>query len=315
VKHVTSLILIPAWVLQDALIILVAVIVTAYIIKKEEHPVQILLELLCFTLLYAAIFENFATLMGWYNYGKSLIMVGNVIITVPVIEYLVVYTTLRLLRTMQIPTWCKPFIVGFSGMLFDFSLDPVSVRLIYSTLEGTIGRWTWYIGANDVNIYNVPVYNFLGWVLLCGYGAAFILLGRWWFTKSNYSKKVGYTYPILAMLGALVTLMSPLSNFLLWAEPFFIKGSVGEWLMLTVHFILPLTILAVFWRGRMKQRLSLKDDYPIFLVLILFHISDIIVAVVFGFVEILWLQLLFTAIQTSLILLVYYRGTTLPAYS
>ena len=311
----TSLTFVPIWVLQDALIILVAVIVTVYIIKKEEHPIQILLELLCFTLLYAAIFENFATLMGWYNYGKSLIMVGNVIITVPVIEYLVVYVTLRLLRTMKISTWCKPFIVGFSGMLFDFSLDPVSVRLIYSTFEGTIGRWTWYIGPNDVNIYNVPVYNFPGWALLCGYGAAFLLLGRWWFKKSNYSKKVGYIYPALSMLGALVTLMSPLSNFLLWAEPFFLKGSVGEWLMLVVHFIVPLFVLAVFWRGRMKQRLSLKEDYPILLVLILFHISNIVVAVIFGFIDILWLQLLFTAIQGSFIYLVYNRSKILSSVS
>jgi len=95
----------------------------------------------CFSVLNAAVFENFATLMGWYAYGRSLIMIGNVPITIPIIEYLVIYVTLRMLRHMSIPTWCKPFIVGFSEMLFDFTLDPVAVRMVYSTAEIPFRNW------------------------------------------------------------------------------------------------------------------------------------------------------------------------------
>ncbi len=303
-----SITFVSAWVLPDALILLAAAVTVIYIIKREEHPVNTLLEFACFVLLNAAVFENFATLMGWYGYGRSAIMIFNVPITVPIVEYLVVYTTLRLLDPMEVPTWCKPILVGFSGMLFDFTLDPVSVRLIYDTAEGTIARWSWYIAPTDVNIYGVPVYNFSGWVLLCGYGAAFLLLGRRWFKKSGYSPRVGYAYPVVTMLGALLLLMTPLSNFLLWLEPIYAKGSFSEWMMLGVNFAAPLLILALVWRGRMKKTLSLREDYPIPMVLIGFHLLDLSYALFSGFTDLLPLEILFTAMPAALIYLIYSRG-------
>jgi len=79
----------------------------------------------------------------------------------------------------------------------------------------------------------VPLYNFSGWMLLCGYGAAFILLGRWWFRRSGYSSKVGLAYPFVTMLGALGLLITPpTSQFLLWLAPFLSKSGIGEWIML-----------------------------------------------------------------------------------
>lgn len=146
--------IIPVWIIQDLLVLIVAVITVVYIVKREEHPASILLEFVCFIFLYAAVYENFATLVGWYGYGRSLVMLGNVPITVPVFEYLV--------------------------------------------------------------IYGEPVYNFSGWMLLCGYAAAAILLGRWWFAKSGRKKIIGYLYPPLAMVVSLGILVSPLSRFLLW---------------------------------------------------------------------------------------------------
>jgi hypothetical protein len=299
---------VPAWVIPDALILISAAIAVVYILKHEERPIYTLLEFACFVLLNAAVFENFATLMGWYGYGHSIIMIFNVPITIPIIEYLVVYTTLRLLDTMEVPTWCKPILVGFSGMLFDFTLDPVAVRLIYPTAEGTIARWSWYISPTDVNIYGVPVYNFSGWVLLCGYGAAFLLLGRHWFKKSRYSEKVGYAYPILAMLGALLLLMTPLSNFLLWMEPLYTKGSTAEWVMLGVNFAVPLLLLALVWKGKMKRRLSFREEYLAPIILIGFHLLDLAYALVFSYIDLLPLEIVFTAIPAGLIYLVYLRG-------
>jgi hypothetical protein len=83
-------------------------------------------------------------------------------------------------------------------------------------------------------------------MLLCGYAAVFLLIGRWWFKKSNYNSKVGYAYPVLSMLAALAVLVSPLSNFLLWAGPLLTKGSIGEWMMLAVHLIVPALLLIIF---------------------------------------------------------------------
>jgi hypothetical protein len=112
--------------------------------------------------------------------------------------------------------------------------------------------------------------------------------------------------------GALGAMMSPLSRFLLWLAPFFTKGSVGEWIMPTVFLIMPTLILIVYWRGRMKGKFLFKENYPIFLVLIGLHISDVLFSIMYGFVDVLWMELLFTAVS-SLLVLVYCKGKSLPA--
>jgi hypothetical protein len=303
---------IPIWVIQDALIFLMTAVTIIFIIKKEEHPAAFLTELFCFTILYAAVYENFATLMGWYGYGRSLIMIFNVPLSVPLVEYLVIYAVLRLLGSMDVPFWTKPFIVGVSGMLFDFSLDPLAVRQVFSTKEAFIGRWTWFISPGDVNIFGIPVYNFSGWMILCGYAAVFLLLGRWWFRRSGFKPAVGYMYPLLAMLAALATLVSPLSQMLLWLAPVFSKGGAGEWIMLIAHFSLSaLFLLFFFWRGRMKTGFSFRENIPVFLILIGFPLSNILFALIGGFYEICMLQLLVAAVESALVLFIYFRGRPL----
>jgi hypothetical protein len=300
------------WAIQDVIILVLAVVTTVFILRKEEHPVPVILEFVCFVLLNAAVYENFATLMGWYGYGRSLLMIFNVPLSVPILEYLVVYSSLHLLGAMNVKTWCKPFIVGAMGMLADLSLDPLAVRQVFQTQEGTIGRWTWHSAAGAVNIYNIPVYNFSGWVLLCGYAAAFLLLGRWWYQKSGWKSAVGYVYPVLSMLLALGILVTPLSQFLLWLGPLMAKGSVSEWIMMATHLVVAAVLLAVFWRGRMLHRLTFKDNMPVFVVFIASHVSNIVFALIGGFYEILWLQVLAASVEISLILFIYARGKVFP---
>jgi len=225
---------IPLWVLQDLVILGLGLAALVFILRHEAHPESIILELFAFCFLYASVYENFATLQKWYGYGRSILMVFNVPFTIPLVEYLVVYSTLRLLERAKAPILARPLVAGLSGMLFDFSLDPVALRQVFATAEGTMGRWTWYPGAADAQIYAEPVYNFTGWILLCGYAAVFILLGRAWQRRSGYRKGVGLAYPFLAMVASLLVLVSPLSRFLLWLWPFMGKGSVAEWIMLGV---------------------------------------------------------------------------------
>lgn len=239
---------IPLWILQDLVILGLGLAALVFIIRKEAHPESIVLELFAFCFLYAAVYENFATLQKWYGYGRSILMVFNVPFTVPLVEYLVVYSTLRLLEGARAPVWTRPFVAGLSGMLFDFSLDPVALRQVFATAEGTTGRWTWYPGAADAQIYVEPVYNFTGWILLCGYAAVFILLGRAWYRHSGYRKGVGLAYPFLTMVASLLVLVSPLSRFLLWLWPFMDRGSVAEWIMLVVLGLAGLA--AVGWSVR-----------------------------------------------------------------
>jgi len=240
---------IPLWVLQDLVILGLGLAALVFIVRREEHPESIILELFAFCFLYAAVYENFATLQKWYGYGRSILMVFNVPFTVPLVEYLVVYSTLRLLERARAPVWPRPFVAGLSGMLFDFSLDPVALRQIFATAEGTTGRWTWYPGAADAQIYAEPVYNFTGWILLCGYAAVFLLLGRAWHRRSGYRKGLGLAYPFLAMVASLLVLVSPLSRFLLWLWPFMDKGSSAEWIMLAVLGLAGLAAVGASVRG------------------------------------------------------------------
>ena len=296
------------WLLADILTLLISLAVVVFIVRKSEHPVAALLECFGFVFLYASIYENFAVVQGWYVYGRSLLMIGDVPLSVPLIEMDVLVTTLWLLEKMEIPAWCKPFIVGLFGMLQDFSLDPYTVRQVFTVDGLTSGRWTWLLKPGMVNIYNVPVYNFPGWMLIMFYASVYFLIGRAWFKRSGYKAWVGYAYPFIAILLALVTLVTPLSQFLLWLGPFFSKGSSAEWVMLAFHLIFPTVLLAVFWRGRMKSSLTLKADWPIFLVIGIFHVSDILFTLAGGHKEILWLILLVSFIHWTLLGLIYYSG-------
>jgi len=300
---------IPApWLLADFLTILISLFVVVFIVRKSKHPVAALLECFGFVFLYASIYENFAVVQGWYVYGRSLLMIGDVPLSVPLIEMDVLVTALWLLEKMEIPDWCKPFIAGLFGMLQDFSLDPYTVRQVFSVDGLTSGRWTWLLPSGNANIYHVSVYNFPGWMLIMFYASAFFLIGRWWFKLSGYKPVIGYVYPFIAIFLALLTMVSPLSQFLLWLAPFFGKGSSGEWIMLAFHLILPVILLAVFWRGRMKSTLSIKNDLPVFIVIGLFHLSDILFTLAGGYTEILWLILLASAVHWVLLGLIYFSG-------
>ncbi len=268
----------------------------------------ILLESFAFVFLYASVYENFAVVQGWYVYGHALLMIGDVPLSVPLLELDVLMTVLWLLEKMDIPAWCKPFVAGLFGTLQDFSLDPYTIRQVYTVHGLTSGRWTWLLPQGAVNIYGVPVYNFPGWTLIMLYAAIFILLGRWWYRRSGYKPLVGFGYPFLMILLAFLLMVSPLSQFLLWLAPFFAKGSSGEWIMLGFHLVFPVILLVAFWRGRMKYSLTLKGDLPIFAVIGLFHLSDILFTLAAGYKEILWLILLASAAHWLLLGLIYSAG-------
>jgi hypothetical protein len=190
-------------------------------------------------------------------------------------------------------------------MLQDFSLDPLAIRQVFHFAGVETGRWNWLINPSTTpNILNIPVYNFPGWMLIMLYGSACILVGRWWFRRSGNNPVVGYVYPFITMLAALLLMISPISNFLLWLGPFFQKGSQAEWIMLAFHLLVPAAILIFIWRGHLKSPFT-RDDLPIFVFPITLHLSDILFTIIGGYTEILWLVLLSSAIQIGFLAYVY----------
>lgn len=305
---------VPVWVIQDVLIYIVAAMLVFYIVKKEKQPISILMEMLCFTFLYASFYENWATVMGLYQYGRSIIMVFNVALSIPLFEYCVMYCALELMTRMQIPTWTKPILAGFFGVVADFSLDPVAVKQIYATLEGTIGRWVWYVNPDQVQIYNEPVMNFTGWEVMIAVAAVFFMLGRRWHQSSNYSSVVGYVYPVVASLVSLVVLVGfyPLTAFFMWLAPFGTKGSASEWVALIAWMVISVLLLVVVWRGRMLSRISFKEDFPLFLFLGGFPFVHLFFCIFGGFWEILWLVGLSSVVMWVLLAAIYFAGKRVP---
>jgi hypothetical protein len=296
-----------AWLVQDIIALLLCLFVVAFIVRREKHPVAVLLEVFAFVFLYASIYENAAIVMGLYSYGRSLVMIGFVPASVPIIEACVLITGFWLLEKTAVPDWAKPSIVGLFGMLQDFSLDPLAIRQVFTTAGVTSGRWNWLINPADVNILNIPVFNFPGWMLIMLYGSACLLVGRWWFKKSGYRPLIGIVYPFIAMIAALLLMISPISILLLWLGPLFQKGEPIEWAMLAFHLTVPTALLVFLWRGRMTGRFTV-NDLPVFIVPTVLHLSDIVFTLLGGFTEILWIVLLASVAQTALLLYAYLKN-------
>jgi hypothetical protein len=300
---------IPAsWLIADIVTLVASVAVFAFIIKKSAHPVSALLEGLGFMFLYAGIFENFAVVQGWYVYGRSLVMFADVPLSIPLMEMDVLLLALWMLDAMEMPQWAKPFVAGLMGMLQDFSLDPVAVRQIASPGGIISGRWTWLLPQGAANIYGIPVYNWPGWMLIMLYAAVWISLGRFWHKKSGSSPVVGILYPILAAILSLATMVSPLSQFLLWLWPIGAKGGSLEWVMLCFHLALPTVLLAVLWRGRMKRPMTLRTDLPVFLIPAVFHVMDVIFAAAGGYTLVMPLVLVSSAVHVAILAVILARG-------
>jgi hypothetical protein len=115
------------------------------------------------------------------------------------------------------------------------------------------------------------------------------------------------------MLVALVMMVSPISQFLLWLGPIFSKGQSVEWYLLAFHLLVPAALLAVLWRGRMTRRFT-SDDLPIFVVPTVLHLSDIVFTIIGGFNEILWIVLLASALQTGFLIFAWWKSRKLKTY-
>jgi len=300
------------WLMQDIIAILLTLLVLVFIVRREKHAAIVILEMAAFVFLYASIYENAAIVMGLYSYGRSLVMIGFVPASVPLIEACVLITGLWFLEKTRVPQWAWAPIIGLFGMLQDFSLDPLAIRQIHTVGAVTSGRWNWLINpASDANILRIPVFNFPGWMLIMFYSTICLLIGRWWYKKSGYRPLVGYIYPLITMVVALLLMISPLSNFLLWLGPFFQKGQSIEWVMLAFHLVIPSALLIFLWRGKMTSRFT-ANDLPIFIVPTVLHLSDILFTVLGGYTEILWIVLLASALQTAFLLFAWVNNRHAP---
>lgn len=290
------------WLCQDLLALVLGLLVLVFVVRRERRPWLVILELFAFVFLYASVYENAAVVMGLYSYGRSLVMIGSVPASVPIIEACVLITGLWFLEKTALPRWTWPPIIGLFGMLQDFSLDPLAIRQVFVAGGAASGRWNWLIDpATQANILGVPVFNFPGWMLIMLYASGCLLLGRWWYRRSGERPIIGVVYPFLGVIVALLLMVSPLSRFLLWLAPVLAQGGVGEWVMLSVHLAVPTVLLVWLWRGRMSRPFT-REDLPVFVVPIALHLSDLVFTIAGGFYGILWIVVAAGLAQAGLLM-------------
>ena len=92
------------WVISDFVILLLSMYLVVRVLARSPHPLPVALEIFAFVFLYAGLFENMSGVQGSYTFGRSLVMLGDVPITVPLIEIDVLLIGLWMLEMMEIPT-------------------------------------------------------------------------------------------------------------------------------------------------------------------------------------------------------------------
>ena len=300
------------WVIPDVLIYIGGALVLWW---EQRRPSTnkwrsglLLIECIAFLFLYASVFENQALPAGLYDYGRSIIMVGAVPLSVPVLEWLSTITSLRLFSLTSLPIWLHPYLVGYIGMLQDFTLDPVSVRQVHFSEGRDIGRWSWVsLKPEHPAILAVPTYNFPGWVVILGLGAVAILFSR----KLLSSRPILATFsPVVFLPIALVSMRFGVARMLMWFWPL-LPSVIGEWTALIFHNVIPLLILsAFFWKGKFIARLTVSSDWTTVFIPLFYHLVDIAFALYGHFYEVIPLQLGMTALHTFLVIALWYKSRT-----
>jgi uncharacterized membrane protein len=260
------------WLIAEVLVSILFIYCIVHA-SKQEHGILKILEL-CGFIFYSAIFENIGVYTQIYDYNLNRIMlIGKVPIEVLMVEGIIFYASLQLVNKLHIPSWGKPFAVGFLSSFQDMSLDPSAVFDLHK-LDGVMsGQWNWTF-RYDGTFFGIPFFNFSGWMYLMAYYVLAIQVGMWLYKK--YKKEwIGYVYPFVGGLAAAILLVSPITQFLLFVNPFFPMYTRGaEMAILAVNYLVGLGILLRFMK--VDQPFELKS--PIFIIPLVLHLFDLAIA-------------------------------------
>lgn len=249
----------------------------AMIINKDDTRVFRVFELLGF-IVYAGLFENIGVLGNTYNYSLDrVIVIGVVPLTILMLEAAVFYSALRFAEVMKFPKWAIPFVVGVLAVLQDMTIDPVAVFDLHNVDGIMEGRWNW-TSHYDKMFFGIPFFNYTGWFLLMFYYTVLIQIGRKLHEKSNYKNIVGLAYILVSPVLGVILIISPITRFLLFLNPIFpiYTNRTAEIFMLLFVVIIS---IAIMFKYRKRDTIDNIRDYPvIWLIPLILHAFDIILA-------------------------------------
>jgi len=268
-----------SWAIAELLAFGLFFYVLADIMKRNDDKVRIfrVFELIGFVI-YAGIFENIGVLGNTYNYSfDRLVMVGTVPLSILMFEAIIFYSALRFAERMKFPKWTIPVVVAFLAVLSDMTIDPVAVydhHLVNGVMEG---RWNWTPHYKNM-FFGIPFFNYTGWFFLMFYYTSLIQLGRHLFKKSDYKIGRGIAYVTIAPILGVLLIISPLTRFFLYLSPIYpvFLNRGAEILMLSIVMISSIIILIKHWKRDAK--ISFKDEPVIWIIPLILHTFDIVLA-------------------------------------
>jgi len=198
-------------------------------------------------------------------------------------------------------------VVGFLASVQDMTIDPAAVFDLH-LLDGVIsGQWNW-TPRYDGTFFGIPFFNFSGWMYLMTFYVIALELGALINTKIK-KESFSYLYPFLAVIPALLMLVS-ISRFALFCQPFFpIYTQGAEIGMLVFNYLLGLFILLRY--QKIDKPFDLKKDRLIFFIPIILHLFDIIIAFALK-IQIAYIPVVVVSIvHVVYLLLVYRKGNSL----
>ncbi len=273
------------WAIAEilAFIIFFYCVVDVLKVKDEKTRIFRVFELFGF-IVYAGIFENIGVLGNTYNYSfDRLVMFGVVPLSILMFEAAIFYSALKFAEALKFPKWATPIVVGFLGVLQDLTIDPAAVFDLYIVNGVMEGRWNWTLHYDGM-LFGIPFFNFTGWFLLMFYYTTLILVGRKLFEKSGNKSSRGWAYVIISPLVGVLLIISPLTQFLLFLYPFFplYLNRTVEIVMLSLIAGISLATIFKFRKLKRSETFSYKENKVIWVVPVILHAFDIILAFSLG---------------------------------
>ncbi len=249
---------------------------------------------LFFSLLYGVLLE-WMTLqqLEAYHYGQFVIMFDGAPLSIGLGWAVIIYSGMEFVKNLEMPTYARPFLVGFLALNLDLAMDAIAIRL---------GFWNWIIPI-DSQWFGVPWGNFWAWYIVVVSFSGLLYLFRAWGWQIDQSGLKRWGYVPLALLGSV--LMVGLTNYL-YATVFIRTELMGAFSMVILFW---LGIVMVF-SARPAIIPARRLDWVVFLVPLGFHLYFNIV----GFVNGYYAQLPILAVIGLLMLATGLAVHAYPAY-
>ena len=194
-----------------------------------------------------------------YSYGRFLIMLGDVPLSIGVAWGCIVYSARLFSEASNLTEWARPVLDALFALNIDLSMDAIAIRL---------GFWNWSIDIHS-QFFGVPYANFWAWFWVVGsFSAGLRLVLAWKHPLSSWLAPIG------AVIAGLVVVF--LTNQLIYEIGHL---SYNLYVILVAMVLAGALLLVLLLRPRLHAR---SEPAPATWVPLSFHAYFLIVGAISG---------------------------------